>query len=578
MIVFSGLVAGLFFVLLAGWSWPLPGERSNLTHAIIDASAKSLWISWPIAVGFYFLSIEGNVLLWAIVVLLFAAALVLNAGRGLEATRYDVVVICLYGVLILASAIALVFYEVGYERVFRQWDAIFSWNRWAIELSQNEFKPYNAGYPVLIPGVWSLVYRAQETSEIWLFAKLTLFIVPAMLLLGCHLLWSTGRKLLSIGVFIFAIYFFFIRQNKDLLIGYMDGPATALIFLVSILALCITDAAKEGHKTSILALLTTMAVLAGVAAATKQPGCAAVAILCGLLALLWLRGQVDIGQFFRFVAIALTPPILFLALYYSADGDALSNLDRLSLISEREGQGQDKFWHAVQHMHPIPLFGLFALGCLNIVKIRTITGQLGLLTLALGVAFFAIYMNCCTYDERNSHAVLVLFASSAMFGLASFYKEPNIDLSRWDTRLSLSARRIFLSLALAAGVVVLLAQAFVSDQQALALQKDGQWKIAKPEMRKFIKENLSQINEGDVFVSSHRRLQWLPGFKEKFEYCREHEADCAMEGIKSAERAFIMLKPSSYNNLEQRLANGKRIGRINDFTLYGPIAARDISP
>lgn len=578
MAIFSGLLAGLFFVMLAGWSWPLPGDRANLTHAIIDASVKSLWIGWAVAIALYFLSIEGSTVLWVVVITLFSIALLRTAGHRLEATKYDIFVVCFYGVLIFAAAVALPIFEVGYEIVFNQWDAIFSWNRWAMELSQNEYKPYDAGYPVLIPGVWSLVYRAQETSEIWFVAKLTLFVIPALLLLGSHLVWALGRKFLAIGIFCFVLYFFFIRQNKDLLIGYMDGPVTALMFLVSIIALCVIDAVEARDKTRATALLTTMAVLSGAAATIKQPGCAAVVILGGLVGLLWWRGQLSFVRVCQLMAIALIPPLLFLALFYSADGNALSNLDSLSVISEREAQGQEQFWLALRHIHPLPLLGLFALGCLNIAKFRTMIGQVGLLMLALGVAFFAVYIDCCTYDERNSHAVLTLLAGSAIFGLASYYAEPSISFPKWDARLSLSARRVIGGLALGVCFLSLITQAFIDDQRARDIQTAGQWQIAKPDVRELIKKNHELIKRGDVLISSHRRLQWLPGLDGKFKYCRDEHTDCAIESLKKADRAYVMLRAGAYNNLERQLNPEKRIGHASGFALYGPIMSNDISP
>ena len=88
-------------------------------------------------------------------------------------------------VLIGAAGLCLFLYYGGFDSdyrwIFMTTDAVESWNRWAIELSRNTYNPYNAAYPLLFPGIWSLVYKAQGASSVWIFAKLTLFVGPMIL-------------------------------------------------------------------------------------------------------------------------------------------------------------------------------------------------------------------------------------------------------------------------------------------------------------------------------------------------------------------------------------------------------------
>ena len=52
----------------------------------------------------------------------------------------------------------------GFLTVFTHWDAVVSWNRWAIELHEGTFNG-SRGYPLAIPALFSLVYTfANETN------------------------------------------------------------------------------------------------------------------------------------------------------------------------------------------------------------------------------------------------------------------------------------------------------------------------------------------------------------------------------------------------------------------------------
>ena len=71
--------------------------------------------------------------------------------------------------------------------VFSGWDAVVSWNRWAVELFNGNLQS-TWGYPLGLPALISLVYKVANETNIQLFAKWICWIWPlvgAMLLLNC---------------------------------------------------------------------------------------------------------------------------------------------------------------------------------------------------------------------------------------------------------------------------------------------------------------------------------------------------------------------------------------------------------
>lgn len=66
---------------------------------------------------------------------------------------------------------------ISNTKAFVDWDALVSWNRWAIELYSNKYYPMNTGYPILFPAIWSLIYKMQGNFVINIFAKAFYFIL-----------------------------------------------------------------------------------------------------------------------------------------------------------------------------------------------------------------------------------------------------------------------------------------------------------------------------------------------------------------------------------------------------------------
>ena len=164
-------------------------------------------------------------------------------------------------------AVKLVFYNTG--TVFNVWDAIVSWNPWAIEWAQNSFPVHTVRYPQLIPTNWSLTYVFVDNLDVQFFAKT---IVPLFTLFILLLLVDLGISTKK-GGYLLGVFFTYLMIKKFLggwvMAGYSDLPM-AYFSLLSIYTLIKNN--EKLDEESIRKKLFLGIFFASGAAVTKQPG------------------------------------------------------------------------------------------------------------------------------------------------------------------------------------------------------------------------------------------------------------------------------------------------------------------
>lgn len=125
------------------------------------------------------------------------------------------------------SLIIFAFYK-NTGNVFYSWDAVVSYNEWAIKFSTGEY-PGGMVRPYLIPKIWSMIYLFSDNSNITLFTKFTTILFPSLILLMSLdeiLFYKKIRDLIKLFLF---CTFFFLKKNF-ILTGYVDIPLVALIY------------------------------------------------------------------------------------------------------------------------------------------------------------------------------------------------------------------------------------------------------------------------------------------------------------------------------------------------------------
>ena len=162
-------------------------------------------------------------------------------------------------ILLLLAPITLRFGDV-----YTAWDAISSYNRWAIQIFSGEYSAPETAYPVLIPSIMALVYEFQGTHDIWWTAKISLILFPAFFLLIAISAYLKYRKAMF---FIFPLLTYHYLVYKGVNSGEVDFPL-ALAGL-SVLLLCYTYTLERN-----VAYLFAATILGGLTSLIKQPGLA----------------------------------------------------------------------------------------------------------------------------------------------------------------------------------------------------------------------------------------------------------------------------------------------------------------
>lgn len=158
----------------------------------------------------------------------------------------------------------LIHYATQYSSVFTGWDAVVSWNRWAVDWFANHFPYGSLHYPQLIPANLSITYQLIGDERVQFFAKYFMSWIEIFVILTIFVIGLNTQKT---GYFIAVIvtgWLQFVIGSKGS--GYVDTPVSYWA-LLSITCLILANHNKEQKKYILLG-----ALFAAGAAVTKQAG------------------------------------------------------------------------------------------------------------------------------------------------------------------------------------------------------------------------------------------------------------------------------------------------------------------
>jgi hypothetical protein len=575
-LVFSGVLAAVFYTLVFGAVWPAR-DGADFSVAMLGQIAKSLWLSWLVVVVSYWLNL--TIPLPA----LLSAVMVALAYQWLRRERYAVLTntLPMTLVLIITAGLCLFLYFGGfdsdYRLVFMTTDALASWNRWAIELSKNTYAPSDAAYPLLFSGIWSLVYKAQGASTVWIFAKLTMFVGP-VILAGTVCVLFASRAVIAASIYsVFVFQFFFVSKAFPMLLGNMDVPVAIMCLAAGILMVVAIDKIERNEPTGEVVILA--ALFAGLASITKQWGAVTLLPLLYLVCAGVWRGKIGKLDGLTAVAVAGIPLATFMAMFLSQRLDPFGSLENLQNITKTVNKipllGA---LHHVEAMLPVWMLAVLLLLTLaNLFYLRRLSGQMGILFLVLGIAGFFVFAKCCSYDERNGWWIISLLATSAMFSVA------RIDPSK-ARALVVKTPAHYLPMAVAA--LAVLSASMVSDRISggviASIQFHEQEKIPGPYVGPMLTKVLQPVlNQGDVLLSEYENAKWYPGMIGNFRFCVSSDKLCIRKVFNDPAhgRVFVLVQPGllEYPPLSALLTADRLMAASGGFELYGPFQAADVN-
>ncbi len=153
----------------------------------------------------------------------------------------------------------------GFLTVFTHWDAVVSWNRWAVELYDGTFQG-SRGYPLAVPILWSIVYVVADETNLQTFAKYICVYWP---FLGGLSLFACGRfaPKLKNALALSSIFYLYLLSKGSHTVdfvfsGLVDPFMAAFGALFVYLALFISSISNSqyaGYKTAVTFALLSLA-------------------------------------------------------------------------------------------------------------------------------------------------------------------------------------------------------------------------------------------------------------------------------------------------------------------------------
>ena len=257
--------------------------------------------------------------------------------------------------------------------VFYSWDAVISYNEWAINFS-NSIYPGGMVRPELIPKLWSMTYLITS-SKIEFFAKFTTVIYPILILLVCLDEILVNKKPSNyIKLFLFCLYFYY--QRNFILTGYVD---TALVAIVTIFFYLLNK--KTNYKTQSLQA-TTILVSLGIK-------------LSGLFALFYFLSLKKNSLIIKAIVLVITL-LYFVALYFNS----FHNFFGQTIFNEM-GQLDDfnlknKIWYSLSLLKDNNLFYFLLISFFGLLLNET--RRILFLFIFPGIIYWILFLS---YDIRN---------------------------------------------------------------------------------------------------------------------------------------------------------------------------------
>ncbi len=248
----------------------------NFCDRIIFASTLSLLLNYFLVMIMYFLNIynQTSLIILLIIELLFLFRLknlILNDFNNLLVLFFDKSKFIIqsksidFFALLFISFISYYFYllkDNGFLTVFTHWDAVVSWNRWAIELHEGTFQG-SRGYPLAIPILFSLVYTLANETNIQTFVKYICIYWP---FLGGLVFFRCGTLIPEFKIIfgISSIFYLYLLSRgswtSEFIFSGLVDPIMASYGAISIFIILLNWSLKDNDQINKIILISSLTI------------------------------------------------------------------------------------------------------------------------------------------------------------------------------------------------------------------------------------------------------------------------------------------------------------------------------
>lgn len=442
----------------------------------------------------------------------------------------------------------LIIFEKNLGSIFDKWDAIISWNRWAVDFFNNRFPTSTWHYPQLLPANWSISYVIMGYP----FQYVAKAIMPLFLLFMIIFSFIKGVKDKSI-IFLSAAVFMYLAFSRFAWTdGYVDIPV-AFFCLLSIYCLLMSEELK--NKTDVKRLVILGAIIACGSAVTKQAGIYLVAVY-PILTFILTKDRISWtikNTLFLLLLYILFISFIIMPFYIYAEMNIVKGLNgsEVSWVTEGIYGGAtfiERFNNAFLLFiklfgNKIIFFAILPFWILSLTqkKYRTIN-------LILVVPFYIIWALFFSYDIRNVILMLPVFFLSIGAGIESILKPFFIFLIKLNKLFKKILLLRYIVLVILCWLMIL---GYVSTNKRLTYKKlyndhiNKEKKIGNDQINSNLYEYFNDNVDDKLILSNYQYLGFLPDLKVRYKLDHFNSIDVFLENIEDKNVYYIMLGSSS---------------------------------
>ena len=423
--------------------------------------------------------------------------------------------------LVLAGSLYFFFSNLG--SVFTHWDAVFSWNRWAIDWYLNDIPDLTYLYPQLIPANWSLSYILMQDHTLQFAAKSIMPLFAVFILFAFYDLYLAKKNV----VFILSIFFFsalsLLYSLPYIDSGYVDF-AVAFFSMVAFHAILKSDPDDPGSDNIVVLLFATAA------AVTKQAGL--IILVFSIIWFTWLmiKNRKNFSPGKAIIKILSCIFIILLGLYWYiiklidiARGRDFSSLKFLFVDIHHDATLIQRLTNGLENLRASPVFFLIliALSLFSLFNRRA-----RWFTLGITVPSIIIWGLFFSYDDRNIIVSFPFLAYSASYGtdylfrilrlvkLKEYFvsKFPGLSIRRPGVKIRLWPGRVLFLLCFLAILGSIFLVGAYGDTIKL-MQIDKQKTIGDPELNQQIYSYKEEYGISGKIITDYYWITVLPDFE-----------------------------------------------------------------
>lgn len=439
-----------------------------------------------------------------------------SGGPGLKRR----IVSCLLILLVLGT-----FLYFGYiflaclGKSFTTWDALISWNRWAVDWFYNGFPKRAWHYPQLLPVNWSISYIIMGRSDLHLFNKA---VMPLFGIFSLLLLLDLGHRRKDTAFYLAVVMLGYLLctmiRPLRIAVEYADVPAM-FFTLLGVYWLLISNEARS--KAQLYRNICLAALFCAASALTKQSGLY-IAVLFPLFAyFLALQGNtaIDIREKVKMLVIACAGIMLLvgswyvykeLQIHWGQDSTETTSIQRLV----QSKPIVDSILNAVQTI-PSVIIGMLVIFLLN--SLRT---PLGLrLFLLIILPYTLIWVLFFRYDARLASVTFPFIAICIGLGFRqAFLNNFTLELPQLKTKTIGCLQGVYCAI-LAIGLVLILSHTILTTPVLVQKNHESVMSAVSPGVNEKLYLFHRLFGFQGYILTSYQPLGVLPEIKQFYKYC-----------------------------------------------------------